>query len=340
VARGWRHTTSIYGPAFELLAGLLTRLGGNASDAVRLLFAGTFALAAATASGLVYRRTDSPAAAAFVALNPAVLAGVVAGGHNDILVGLGLLVGVLNIGDDRPVAAGVAVGLASLVKLTGVIGLAALVAWVLLHRGRRRAATLAGVGGGVVLAGYLPLGGAGFSAFVHNRAALSRASVWELPRLLTGLDVRHAVFRFGLSRHDNLVVVAAGTAVAGAVTLTIVWWLRRSSDPAVPVIAALGGYLLFAPYVLQWYPGWAMPTVGLVPRHPVARVLAVQGGLLTLVYEVRTRHLTPTGADVVWWSGAVATAAVCTWFLRALRADGAVATNHDPPAAISPPAGG
>src|SRR4051795_8332078 len=35
VARGWRHTTSIYGPVFELLAASITRIAGDATTAVR-----------------------------------------------------------------------------------------------------------------------------------------------------------------------------------------------------------------------------------------------------------------------------------------------------------------
>ena len=90
---------------------------------VRMLFTATFAGATAVAAGIVYRRTRRPAATAVVLLHPAIVLGSIAGGHNDILVGLGLLGATVLLLDDRPVAAGLAAGAATLVKLTGGIGI-------------------------------------------------------------------------------------------------------------------------------------------------------------------------------------------------------------------------
>ena len=57
---------------------------------------------------------------------------------------------------------------------------------------------------------YLPLGTSGLSAFVHNRGSLSRASAWQLPRLLTGLDHRHTPIRLGLPVSDTQLLVSVG----------------------------------------------------------------------------------------------------------------------------------
>ncbi|MGZ6927248.1 MAG: glycosyltransferase family 87 protein [Acidimicrobiia bacterium] len=318
VARGWRHTTSIYGPAFELVAALVTRIGGDAATVVRMLFTGTFAIAAAGAGALVYRRTASPAALALVTLHPAIAVAGIAGGHNDIFVGLGLVAAVLLAQDDRPVASGVAVALGSLVKLTGLIGLLAIGAWALAHHGRRWAGRFAATAGGLVVLAYLPFGTSGLSAFAHNRGSLSRASAWELPRLLTGLDHRHAALNLGLPRSDTELLISLGALMTAAITIAIAWRLRRG-PVAVALTAALGSYLVFAPYVLPWYPAWVIPVIGLAPRVPVTRVLTFQAALLVIVYELKTQDLTTQLANIVWWIAVIASVTLCVLFLRSLR---------------------
>ena len=105
--------------------------------------------------------------------------------------------------------------------------------------------------------------------------------------------------------------------------LGVITWVaisqRARRDPAVPVIAALGGYLLFAPYVLPWYPAWVVPTIGLTARASVARLLALQGAGLVIVYELKTQSLTGWVASGVWWVSVLGSAALCVLFFRALR---------------------
>jgi hypothetical protein len=339
VAPGWRGTTSIYGPAFELLAVVVTRVGGASATAVRMLFTASFAVAAAAAGALVYRRTRSPAAAALVTLHPAITAGVVAGGHNDMLVGLGLLVAVLLAGDDRPVMAGIAVALASLVKLTGGIGVLAIGAWVLVRYGPRRALLFVGTATVGILVPYLPFGTTGLAAFAHNRNSLSRASAWELPRVLVGLDRHHLSWHLGLPARDTHLIIGLGVVASAAITIGIAWWMRRGDLPTATA-AALGGYLLFAPYVLPWYPGWVLPLIGLAPRTNVARTLSVQAAAVLVVYELKTQRLTPDTANAVWWTAVLGTVAMCGWFLWAVVADRQCSGATAPVSRRLRPAGG
>ncbi len=319
VARGWRHTTSIYGPGFELLAATITRVAGQATTAVRMLFTATFAGAAAGAAWIVYRRTGRTAATALVLLHPAIVLGTVAGGHNDGLVGLGLLGATVLVVDDRPVAAGLAAGAATLVKLTGGIGILALAAWSLAHRGRRTAAVFLGTGAALVGLAYLPLGTSGLSAFVHNRGSLSRASAWEFPRLLTGLDHRHTPIRLGLPVSDTQLLVSVGALVTVALTVMVAMRMRRADHPAVPLVAALGTYLVFAPYVLPWYPAWVIPAMGLVIDRPMARLLAAQASVLVVVYELKTQSLSPVVSTMIWWSAVLVSVALAIAFVLTLR---------------------
>ena len=319
VARGWRHTTSIYGPGFEVLAATITRVAGQATTAVRILFTSTFAAAAAGAAWIVYRRTGRAAATALVLLHPAIVLGTVAGGHNDGLVGLGLLGATVLVLDDRPVAAGLAAGAATLVKLTGGIGILALAAWSLGHRGQRTAAVFLGTAAALVGVAYLPLGTTGLSAFVHNRAALSRASVWQFPRLLSGLDRQHTFIHLGLPGSDTQHLVTLGALVTLLLTLVVAARLRRADHPAVPLVAALGAYLVVAPYVLPWYPAWVIPAMGLVVDRPVARLLAAQASVLVVVYELKTQGLSPIASDVVWWTSVFVSVGLAVAFVLTLR---------------------
>ena len=319
VAKGWRHTTSIYGPAFELLAATITRIGGQVTTLVRMLFTATFATATAAAATIVYHRTRRAAATAVVLLHPAIVLGSIAGGHNDVLVGLGLLGATVLVLDDRPVAAGLAAGAATLVKLTGGIGVLALAAWALVHRSRRTGTTFAATAGALVALAYLPLGASGFSAFVHNRGSLSRASAWELPRLLGGLDHRHTPIRLGLPASDTQLLVSLGALVTVTLAVVVAVRLRRADHPAVALVGALGVYLVVAPYVLPWYPAWIIPALALVIDRPIARLLGAQASLLVVVYELKTQSMAPFVATMVWWTAVMLSVTFAVLFVVALR---------------------
>lgn len=316
VSAGWRHTTSIYGPAFEVPSALLARLAGGSPFVARTLMKATFAAATIATGVVVGRRTASAAATALVLLHPVVTLSGLAGGHNDVLVGLAVLVAVIWVEDDRPVAAGIAVALGAAVKLTGVIAIVAIAIW-LWHRSDRRRATrfvLAGFGGLLLL--YAPIGTAGLSAVGSNHALLSRASVWQLPRMLSGLDAKHAVLSLGLPPRWNTNVITLGTAVTGLLVLGLVWWYRRSASPRLPVVVGFGAFLLFAAYVLPWYSVWLLPTLALDVRGAFTRLFTIQMAVITLIYELKFQGLSGLGSDLVWWLGVGMTTLFCVLFLR------------------------
>src|SRR4051794_5627910 len=183
--RAWRDTPSVYGPLFTGISAAIMGVAGDSALAGRVGFQGLAALAVALALALIARRTRDPVAMAFVGLNPFVIVAVVNGGHNDALVGLGVLAGVILGTRGRPGWAGLVLGLAALIKLPAVLPLAALAVWLARPSGRnlRRAGALALAGGLVILAGY---GVGGGSPAVHPgggaRANLSRAAAGEPAR--------------------------------------------------------------------------------------------------------------------------------------------------------------
>jgi len=95
----WRHTEAVYGPGFTALSVLVTRLVGGTTGLIwafkavsGLAAVGTLLLVARTAARMWPGR--APFAAAMVGWNPVVLFHGVAGGHNDLLVGLAVAGGL------------------------------------------------------------------------------------------------------------------------------------------------------------------------------------------------------------------------------------------------------
>jgi hypothetical protein len=151
---GWAHVPSVYGPLFTAFSAAIAPVVGVASLPTRLTYQLVAAGALLAACTIVWRRTRSPGAVAFLAANPVVAIYLVNGGRNDILVGLSMLGAVVLSSRSRDTAAGVVGGLGALVKLTGSVGVVALVVSTFVARGRAPARRV-GLGAvAVVCAGY------------------------------------------------------------------------------------------------------------------------------------------------------------------------------------------
>ena len=154
VGRTWRGTPSVYGPAFTAASATSASVLGAGALATRLFYQGLSAVALGGAGWLIWRRTRSAAAVAFLTVHPLVVMYLVNGGRNDILVGVALLAAVVLVSNNRPGAAGVVGALGALVKVTGVVGFVALVV-TMVARGERQAARRTVIAAGAVFgAGY------------------------------------------------------------------------------------------------------------------------------------------------------------------------------------------
>ena len=91
VARGWRHTTTPYGPVFVAYAAGVASIAGPHPLLERWGFQLGDALAVALALWLLWRATAMSSALVLLALHPVVSATIVNGGHNDAFVGLAVL---------------------------------------------------------------------------------------------------------------------------------------------------------------------------------------------------------------------------------------------------------
>ena len=284
MAPGWRPYGTVYGPVFTLASAQGMKAAGDSALRARLFFQLLAALAVAAAMALVWRRTRDAGAVAFVGLNPVLAVGVVNGGHNDVLVGLAVLAGVLVAIDDRPAMAGLLLGIGALVKVVVVLPLLAVVAYLLVRRGVR-AAVEAGVGGAaVVVAGYSMVGGlAALRPIQDVTTHQSRASVWEA--LLRWGAIGSARLRASPTTIQQVQMAAALTV--GVVALVVVLGRLRDRDPALATAGALVAYLLAAAYVLPWYAGWALPVLALAWRSRLSMLALAHASLLLLAYDDR-----------------------------------------------------
>jgi alpha-1,6-mannosyltransferase len=303
VARGWRHTSSVYGPVFVVFSAVGTTIAGSSVLVARLYQQAAAAIAVGVTLGLVWRRTTSPAAVMLLGLNPLVVVTVVNGGHNDALVGLGILVAVLLAEQDRPVGAGLALALAALVKITALLALPVFAGWVFVHYGRRAAGQLAGVAIAAVLLVYAAFGPSALSALDANRDLMSRASPWQIVRAVLRLQTDHSFA--GLPRATWLAAFGLGSIlVVGSLALLVAWRRQRDRELGSGVALALTAYLVAGIYALPWYALWMLPSAAIARRRATLVFVAGLGAFLEAVYVVKDRANPNPGVFGWWWLGA------------------------------------
>jgi hypothetical protein len=287
VAKGWRHTGSVYGPGFVALSAAGTAVTGTSELATRLFFQLLPALALGAIALIIWRRTRSPVALAFVALNPAVVL-VVNGGHNDLLVGLALLGGTLLLQDGHPRRAGLVLAAGALVKLVLVLPLGALLLWSARRHQARASFEAGAIAVLVLVTGYLIAGGASaFGPLVHASKQHSRSSFWQIA-------TQWVVDPLGIPRATQFRIEgAAALVLVAAVVLVVVMGATRSGAAAVR--AGPGGdaivagtatlvFLLAGAYILPWYSAWVIPVFGLVWYSRVAVLAVAQASFIGVAY--------------------------------------------------------
>jgi hypothetical protein len=288
VKPAWQNSASVYGPLWHEISAGVVSVTDTHLQSTRIAFQTLAALSVFLAVLLIAKRTRDPAAVALIGLNPLIVYDVVNGGHNDALVGLALLVGVLLAMRERFALAAVAIGTVALVKLVALLGLAALVVWIVRKRGVRPALMTAAIGGGIVAAGYALGGGLdALTPLQEARRQISRNSIW----LLTDADGRTNLF--GLGRvHDFSAdfLSNAGTFSTIAVLVlaaVLVAGRLRDRTPTLVVGSALVAYLLAAMYVLPWYAAWVLPILVLEWRSGLTRLVLAQSALYLVAYQYR-----------------------------------------------------
>jgi hypothetical protein len=288
----WQDTRTVYGPAFTGVSAIGMHLAGDSVLRARLFFQLLTGASVVAALVLLYRRRVEPAALVFLGLSPVVVISVVNGAHNDALVGLAALVAVLALSRRRQVGAGVALGLAALVKLIALLPAAAVLVWVWRKGGRAAALKLGAAIGAVVGAGYLLIGG--FSALAPLQEAsrlVDRFSLWG------PFGVAKPPSPAGQGPLGGLLIspvpqlwLTSGMRIAAMVVLVVVVALAliggsSESRPSAGAGGVVLAFVLATSYIQPWYLAAVLPLVALQWRSRLAFLAAGYSVLLLLGNE-------------------------------------------------------
>jgi hypothetical protein len=242
---GWRHTTTVYGPAFTLASEPVALVAGSSPDAAAWIFKTLAALAVLGSTALATMLARGKAfACAFVGWNPLLAVHVAGGGHNDAWMTVLVLAAMVLAGRGRLGAAGVAWAVAVLVKWVPLLFLP-----LRMLEARATGRRVAHLGFGLTV---LAIGavaswryGTGWLDFLGPIARnANRETRFAIPHRIAGLGIPHGV--------------VVGVLIA-LFALAYLWLLReaRRGRARLGLAAALG--LLATPYLAAWYVIWAGP---------------------------------------------------------------------------------
>jgi alpha-1,6-mannosyltransferase len=214
-------------------------------------------------------------------MNPVILFQSVGGGHNDVLLALGVAAAFALVLSDRTLFAVAVLALATLVKASAGLPLLLLIVWVVARRpsGQRARALLAHAGlaaaiGAVFAAPFLQTSdpSLGMLELASHEGWLAPSRLIRRVLDAVSFDTLGVVARIGFAVALVVCVVALARRVA------------RSTD-AAELGAAWGWSLvllmLLGPVLLPWYVAWSLPLAWLLPCVPRA-VLIGAGVALTL----------------------------------------------------------
>ena len=325
----WTITTAPYGPAFIMIARLVTTLVGNH------VIAGTMLLRLCMLPGLAlliwatprlarHLSADVPIALWICVLNPLVIIHLMGGVHNEMLM-VGLMTAGIALTFERHHVAGITlVAVAVAVKATAGIALPFLV-WVWMRHLRERR-------------GYRPLpafgaaGGASVLIFVAVFAVLSGAAGVGLGwltalagsvKIINWLTIPTAAANLihavgGLFFPVNFYAVLQVTRLIGivviAVSLPLLWWRYRQNDRAVltGIGWAMVVVVLFVPGALPWYYSWPLAVVApLAQSRPAVAAIAAFSTWIMVIFKPDGAHgmyswihvlIATTCAMIAWYA--------------------------------------
>jgi len=327
----WTITTAPYGPAFIMIAKLITMLVGNhvivGTMLLRLCMLPGFALLIwATPRIARHIGANVPIALWICALNPLVIIHLMGGVHNEMLmVGL-MAAGIALTLNSRHIAgiALIAVGVA--VKATAGIALPFMV-WVWMrhlcerrgYRPLRAFAAAAGTSVLILVAVFAVLSGVagvGLGWLTALAGSVKIINWLSIPTAAANLIHAIAGLFFSVSFYALLQVTrAVGIAIVG-VALPLLWWRFRHDDrQALTGIAwAMLVVVLFAPAALPWYYSW--PLAVLAPLAQSRRAVAAIAAFSTWIMVI----FKPDGGHGMYsWAHVLLATAVALFAWRTLN---------------------
>lgn len=336
----WRDIPSVYGPAFTALSGLVTSVFKGVTGAVLafrvIAVAGSICTIFAIAA---LARRLSPSRAAFAVVlfgwNPVIVFHAVGGGHNDILVGLCIVLALLLVSTGHPALATATLALGASIKASAGIALLLMVIWFVaseptVRERVRTAVTHCAIAAGVVLSF-----GVWFWQTQNPTLGLAEVSTHEGGFSFVTVifyTVGRAIGAAGGWPVQNLAqwLIRVGFLILFLVVLAAIG--RRLWTGAVPAPelrelgAGIGWTLLVlmmvSPFILTWYIAWLIPIAFLLPKVPRTVVLTLSvifAVLQTVAEPLRSTVLYETVVFLVSWIARPVVGVLLVWLLLDLR---------------------
>jgi hypothetical protein len=318
VADIWQRTPDIYGLGFTAIMAAAAPVIGESTFRARFFYQLVAVGAVVGLLGLLWRRTRSPVALAFVGLHPLLAVSVVNGGHPDALIGLAVFGGLLLALERRAALAGLAFAFAVSINLTVIAAAAVLAVWAYRRWTRSEVVTFAAIVLGLGAVPYLFLSG-WFTTAREHAGMISRQSVWTpIGQLIGGPDLP-TIARNG------------ATLIAGALLLVVLIRHTGRGTPEFALAAAIAVFLVASTWVMPWYAFAALPLLALRRPNLLTWTVAVYSAAI-LVGE-QFPSLTPSYIGPVahqllqWWVplGALGVCAAVIVFRRPLAGETATA---------------
>jgi glycosyl transferase family 87 len=273
----WSYTPTVYGPLFTALSYLLAPLSIAASA---LTYKAIAAVAGLATVALVWhsarlRGIDQVRAVALVGLNPLVVVYGVGGGHNDLLMMLGVIAGVYLILAHRERSGSAMIVSAAAIKLTAGVMLAFAIASGGGRRARdhRRDVLIGAAAAATLLAGLtFAFFGTGPLHLLSTLQQTQGKGDWHSIPGFVGAELG--------SSAGHAIGLALEIALAGVCCLLLwrVWrgtldWIDAGAWTAVAMLVTAGS-------LLPWYVAWLLPLAALATNRRLLRVAIVTTGVM------------------------------------------------------------
>jgi hypothetical protein len=252
VARGWRHSTSVYGPGFTAASLAVDRTAAS-PESVAFVFralAAAAAIGATVLAGHIARR--KPFAAAFVGWNPLLAVAFAGGGHNDALMLVLILAALALAGQRRDLASGAAWIVAGAVKAPALFLLP-------LHLLRAPARVWLGAALTAIVASLV-------STLVFGTSWLSALSQVGQHESRYALPAR--LEQAGLP--DGIAHLLALAALVAA----SVWLARQALRGRTRLSLGFAVLIVTTPWLLPWYSSWPV-ALAAVEEDAAAQIVAL-----------------------------------------------------------------
>jgi alpha-1,6-mannosyltransferase len=297
----WTITTAPYGPAFIMIARLVTMLVGNHVIAGTMLLRlcmlpGLALLVWATPRIARHIGANVPIALWICVLNPLVIIHLMGGVHNEMLM-VGLMAAGIAFTFERRHTAGIAViAVGMAVKATAGLALPFMV-WVWMRHlrdGREyrplRAFSMASVASVLIVVAVFAVlsgvAGVGLGWLTALAGSVKIINWLSVPTATANLV--HAVggLFFSVSFYGTLQVTRAIGIAIIAIALPLLWWRFRHDDrEALTGIAwVMLVVVLFAPAALPWYYSWPLTVIAPLAqsRRAVASIAAFSTWIMVI----------------------------------------------------------